>query len=373
MKRMLGLVGAAMLWSTLATAEPKTADEWYKEGENQYNLGDFDKAAEAFKQGFALETTDSKKPAFLYNVAQAYRQANKCKDAVFFYKRFLSLKDGGMGKPLSEDKRKEIDGLIAELDACARNQEALAKKPPDSTMNPNNPTGTGTTGTGTTGTTGTGTTGTGTTGTKPGDNKVANAGDNGDEDEEGNQVHKRVTGVPKTISARFEFGGSVIGMGDLTVPAQPALTLIAGYPIRVNDKLHVDAGAAVAFRPIPYQNEITNGKGTASLTQLLADVGVGYTLVPKVSVRGDLGLGVMWLGGINDPGSPFTMGGAPTSGALGMFSLRAAVSGDYEVTPNIVVTATPFAFSYSPAKTGLRSDIKAITAIDFMLGVGYRM
>src|SRR5215471_7643623 len=140
MKRMLGLLSATLLWSTLAAADPKTADEWYKEGENQYNLGDFDKAAEAFKQGFALETTDSKKPAFLYNVAQAYRQANKCKDAVFFYRRFLSLKDSGMGKPLSEDKRKEIDGLISELDACARNQEAIAKKPPDATMNPNNAT-----------------------------------------------------------------------------------------------------------------------------------------------------------------------------------------------------------------------------------------
>ena len=40
-------------------AEPKTADEWYKEGENQYILGEYDKAAEAFKQGFGLETTDS--------------------------------------------------------------------------------------------------------------------------------------------------------------------------------------------------------------------------------------------------------------------------------------------------------------------------
>ena len=36
-------------------------DDWYKEGETQYNLGNFDKAADAFKQGFALETVESKK------------------------------------------------------------------------------------------------------------------------------------------------------------------------------------------------------------------------------------------------------------------------------------------------------------------------
>ena len=35
---------------------------------------------------------ESKKPAYLYNVAQAYRQGGKCKDAAFFYKRYLSLK-----------------------------------------------------------------------------------------------------------------------------------------------------------------------------------------------------------------------------------------------------------------------------------------
>jgi len=51
---------AVLLMPALAWAEPKTADEWYKEGSNQYNLGNFDKAVEAFKQGFALEPDDSK-------------------------------------------------------------------------------------------------------------------------------------------------------------------------------------------------------------------------------------------------------------------------------------------------------------------------
>ena len=112
----------------------KTADDWYKEGETQYNLGNFDKAAEAFKQGFALETDESKKPAYLYNVAQAYRQGNKCKDAAFFYKRYLSLKDQDTVKPLKPEKRAEIEQRITELEECAKNQDAIAKKPPDNTL-----------------------------------------------------------------------------------------------------------------------------------------------------------------------------------------------------------------------------------------------
>jgi hypothetical protein len=72
-------------------------------------------------------------------------------------------------------------------------------------------------------------------------------------------------------------------------------------------------------------------------------------------------------------GSPFTENGAGTSGPLTMFAMRIAASADYEITPNIIATATPFAFSLSPAKAGLRDDIGAILRFDFMVGVGYRM
>src|SRR3569833_2488392 len=165
--RSVGLC-AAMLLPAIAMAEPKTADDWYSEGETQYNLGNFDKVADAFKQGYALESVVNMKLVYLYNVAQAYRQARKCKDASFFYKRYLSLKDQDTAKPLSPDKRKEIEGWIAEHAECEKSQTAIANKRPDSTISPNtNPTGD--TGTHTTGTTGTGTgTGTGTTGTGTG-------------------------------------------------------------------------------------------------------------------------------------------------------------------------------------------------------------
>lgn len=361
MKRLLGIVGVSLLWSALAAAEPKTADEWYKEGENQYNLGDFDKAAEAFKQGFALETTDSKKPAFLYNIAQAYRQGNKCKDAVFFYKRFLSLKDNGMGKPLADDKRKEIDSLITELDACAKNQEALAAKPPDSTMKPSGETGNGqTTPTNTTGNT---------TNGKP---NVATAGnDNGDEDDD--SIRKSTTAEPKLLSARGELGVSKVGAGGLDVPLQPEFLIYGGYPIPVNAKLHADAGLAFGIKPMPYTNSITMAKETGSMTQIFAAAGASYIVAPKISARGELGLGMLFFGGIQDMGNPFTEGGQGTTGTLAMFAVRAAISGDYELTKNISATLTPFAFTYSPAKSGLRNDISAITSFDFLLGVGYRM
>jgi hypothetical protein len=111
----------------------------------------------------------------------------------------------------------------------------------------------------------------------------------------------------------------------------------------------------------------------ASLVGVMANFGAAYEVAPKISLRGDVGLGLTMLGGIQEMGSPFTEGGAGTTGTLTMFGFRVAASGEYGVSPNLSVVATPLAFSLSPAKSGLRSDISSITRIDFMVGLGYKM
>jgi hypothetical protein len=396
------LVFAALLVPALALAQPKTADDWYKEGETQYNLGNFDRAAEAFKQGFALETNDSKKPAYLYNVAQAYRQGNKCRDAAFFYKRYLSLKDQDTVKPLKPEKRAEIDQRITELEECARTQDLIAKKPPDSTM-PLEPaggkTGTGTTKTGTgTTTTGTGTTtgtpavtgtgtttgsttGTGTT-TATGTGAATGTGptvaegegeDEGEEEGEEGESDSVTTSYdlkPRTINARFVGGLGKVSIGDLATGMKPSFALTGGYPVLTQGPLSVDVGASLNFTPMPYKNNMTGDTQNATLTTVVANAAATYTVAPKIAVRGDLGLGALLFGGL-EMGNPFTENGSGTSGSLGMFAVRVGASADYAITPNVVATVTPISFAYSPAKAGLAAS--SILQIDIMLGVGYRM
>ena len=360
---------AVLLLPALAWAEPKSADDWYKEGANQYNLGNFDKAVEAFKQGFALEPDDSKKPIYLYNVAQSYRLANDCKNALFFYRRFLSLKANDPSKPIPPKTRKEIEDRIPELEACVQQQSSISKKPPNNNLPPNgngNADGEGDK-------------------TPPdgGDHKdthkdphktVAKGGGDGEGDEDdGGSVTKpaRFT-APHVISARLTGGGTKVNTGSIEVPVQATFALVGGYPIAINNKLTIDAGAAFTFTPVPYTigpASMTRSE-TAQLIGLMADAGLTYEVVPKLGLRADVGVGALFFANVSE--SPFT-GGAPTSGALTMFHFRGAVSADYAVTPNIIITATPFAFSYSPPKTGLVMDISAITSIDFMVGIGFRM
>jgi len=356
MKRITSLLFALLLAPALASAQPKTPEEWYKEGETQYNLGNFTDAIEAFKKAFSLETVDSKKSAYLYNIAQSYRYAKDCSNAQFFYKRFLALRDTDKDKPLDPKKRAEIEARIKELEDCARQQEAIKNKPPDTLKpdDPSDPRGGGKPD----------------TGTKGPDVAAKPDGDGDGDGEDGDdlKVQKPAEQPPRVLSVRLVGGGAKISAGDLDVPIQATGALIGGYPIPL-DKLIIEVGAGFSFTPVPYEGAMMASK-SAQLIGLVANAGATYLVTPKFGLRGDVGVGVQWFNGVSE--SPFT-NNAPTSGALPMFHVRVGVSAEYAITPNFIATAVPIAFSYSPPADGLREDIKSISALDFMVGLGYRM
>ncbi len=367
------------------------AKHYYAEGRKNYDLGNFTKAVENFKKAYE-ELPDG---AFLFNIAQAYRQLDDCKNALFFYKRFMSVK-----KDAPEATRKEVEGHIKSLEECVKNQETIRNRPPDGTEPPDGGgTGTGGTGTGGTGTGGTGTGGTGTgtggtgtggtgtgtggtgtgatgTGTGTGDGRVADGGDNGNGDgdgdgdgDDGGEVVE-TTGQPKLLAAHANFGAAKVGAGSLEVPVQVAFAITAGYPIAISDKLVIDAGAGFGFTPVPWSSGAVDG--SASMTNVFANVGATFGVAPKISVRGDLGAGLLFLGGLA-MGNPFTEGGAATTGALSMPLVRFGLSGEYAISKNLAAALTPIAFSFSPSKDGMKEEISSLTRIEFTLGLGYRM
>lgn len=335
----------------LAIADPRSADEWYKEGETQYNLGNFDKAAEAFKQGYAVENAESKKAAYLYNVAQAYRQGKRCKDAAFFYKRYLSLKDQDTVKPLRPERRTEIEGWIVELQECEKNQTSIAARPPDATLQPE------------------GTDGKFRLGSSTKDVVAGAAGGRTGSDD--GSLRTEGSTDADVLSVRVAGGGSKVSVGSRHVPIQTTVSMFAGYPIALTDELQMDVGVAATLTPLPYA--IADASKTALLSSVLGDVGFTYGFGSTWGLRADLGLGALIFSNMGEIGNPFTVGMAPTTGALTMFAVRAALAADFAITPNLIATLTPIAFSYSPAKSGLAEDIKSIQRLDFTLGIGYRM
>lgn len=346
---------SASLWILLSLtaitgADPRSAEEWYKEGETQYNLGNFDRAAEAFKQGYAVETAESKKAAYLYNVAQAYRQGKRCKDAAFFYKRYLSLKEQDTVKPLRAERRTEIEGWITELQECEKAQALIAAKPPDATLLPE---------------------GTDSTKARSSGSSRSSTGENAEGTNEESGAWGQDSPSPSLLSVRAAGGGSKIHIGSRDVPIQATLAMFAGYPIMLTDHLVLDLGVAATLTPLPYA--IGDASKTALLTSALGDVGLTYEFGSTLAVRADLGIGALIFSNMGELGNPFTVNMAPTTGALTMLAGRGALSVDLAITPSLIVTLTPLAYSYSPPKAGLLDEIKSIQRFDLTLGIGYRM
>lgn len=384
----LAFVFSAALCATLAPKlahadDPTTAEGWYQEGSNQYDQGNFDKAIDAFKKGAELEPDPTKKSAYLYNVGQAYGQRRgpgDCSKAIFFYKRYLDLRDQPGAKPLTPEKRKAAEDKIAELQACAKS-DGGSPGPTNPTNPKQNPTGptTGPTNPKQNPTVVTPPAGGNTTKPKdpnvatkpgPGDGKGDGDGDgDGDGGEEGG-LHRRMTGEgPTLLSARLEGGVSKVQTGNIPTPVHAGFALIGGYPLKLPvDKLSLEVGAAITYTPLLYQ---TSGMSkTGSLTGVMANAGASYEIVPKLSGRFDLGVGALVMAGVSN--SVYTMD-QPTTGALAMFTVRAGLSVDYAITNNILATVAPIAVEFSPAKAGLSDQIDHITRFDFMVGVGYRM
>ena len=110
MKRLVLL--AILAGGARAHAGPD-AKAVYAEGEKLYAAGRYLDAAEKFRAAYELDPD----PAYLFNVAQAYRFGEDCAKSADYYHRFLAK----VPSPPSVEK---VRGWADEQDACAKRQAA---------------------------------------------------------------------------------------------------------------------------------------------------------------------------------------------------------------------------------------------------------
>ncbi len=104
---------ACLLLAKQADAQDKKqqARELFEQGLSHYNLAEYDKAIDEFKQSYAL----SRVPLLLFNIGQAYRLKGDCVQAMRFYKNYLR------DSPRPANK--------AELEAVSQCEKTLAERP----------------------------------------------------------------------------------------------------------------------------------------------------------------------------------------------------------------------------------------------------
>jgi tetratricopeptide (TPR) repeat protein len=93
------------------------ARELYQKGLTHYDLAEYDRAIEEFKQAYEL----SERPELLFNLAQTYRAKRETAQALHFYRTYLKLKPDA-------PNRAEVETRIAEL------VRAGTEKPPPPTV-----------------------------------------------------------------------------------------------------------------------------------------------------------------------------------------------------------------------------------------------
>ena len=118
----LSLVVAALVAFAATPAQAQDAEkarQLFQQGSKYYDLGQFDKAIEAWQQGYDQKPD----PGFLYNIAQAYRQKQDAAKAIFFYKGYLR------NSPKAHN-RAEVEQKIAALQKQAGDTGTQTTPPP---------------------------------------------------------------------------------------------------------------------------------------------------------------------------------------------------------------------------------------------------
>src|SRR5262249_35114559 len=114
------VVAVTILSSAAARAENKAAARAaFAEGTKYYDLNRFEAALKAFERAY----WNYEEPAFLFNIAQCYRQLDRKADAVKFYRSYLR-------KLPTAPNRVEVERIIVALDAALEKERAAAPANP---------------------------------------------------------------------------------------------------------------------------------------------------------------------------------------------------------------------------------------------------
>src|SRR3954462_5332647 len=130
----LAVLTTVLLCAATARAQDKPVDpkvaakEHYTRGTSFYDLGRYDEAIKEFEAAYQLKND----PAFLYNLAQSYRQAGNHEQAVHFYKTYLRYVPKPANRADIEEKIKTEEQLAAQKGG------GTTTPPPNTTTTPPN-------------------------------------------------------------------------------------------------------------------------------------------------------------------------------------------------------------------------------------------
>ncbi len=347
--------------ASVTTAHAQSGDKdkalsVYRKGRIQYDLGRWEKAIALFEEAYGIFPD----AAYLFNIAQSYRQSDDCKQAAFFYKRFLSISPGA-------PNRREVEGYIQDLDEACRLRGGSNLTQPDTTNDPVNKTGPD-------------------VGNpdkqNPDPNKPNNTAVTSD------PVSGTQSGVisddappesdkadgPSLLVVHFQIGPSKLALNDavnenntpqITSQLRTKMALGLGYPIQAGPLL-LDVGILTSFVTIVTSNDDID---PILFSTALANVGARYPVADKIMIHGTFGVGPMFVSGLSNPNNPLSRRDKP-SAALTVFAARVALGGEYALTDSI---GASMMISLQSAQTHENLIVDNLNSAQALFGVRYSL
>jgi tetratricopeptide (TPR) repeat protein len=128
-RRLLNALLLCGLLTQVAVAAPgpadKTARELFQKAEMSFNLGHFTEALDDYQSAYQAKPL----PAFLFNIAQCYRNLKNYERAQFFFRRYLALDPHTANRRLVEDLINEMTHLAQRADQPPSAPPTLAAAP----------------------------------------------------------------------------------------------------------------------------------------------------------------------------------------------------------------------------------------------------
>lgn len=170
------------------------------------------------------------------------------------------------------------------------------------------------------------------------------------------------------VTALASVGVSSFAIGDLDLGREPVFAAEAGWIIEhgINE---IEVGGVLAATAFQWNN----GSSTklTRLYSMLANATVTRPIASKLRVRGQLGLGLLLMTGLDEAGHPLLKPGIASVGTIRLPKIRIALGVDYLVTPRISLVLAPLIYWYSPRLDEFIGSVDNVSGIQSTLGVGY--
>lgn len=340
--------GFLVALATLCITSSAQASKWpdaksaHEAGRAAYDAKRYKEAAEAFRATYDYD----QEPALLVSVAESYKRAGDCGQALTYYERFLEAVPAG-----------EQHATIAARVAALRPQCPAALPSPASTRPAEAEPG------------GEARLGAPQATTAP---QAPPAAPMAETKQPTRPVDTAPAGTPHDWQIGLEAGVSNARWGPVSTGAQPSVRITAdrtwwigalGVGVSVGGQWGRLSYGSATFAPEPYEE-------TATTLEAAASAQLKLQVVEWLAIRLDVGGGLSWVSGFkawNELGA----NGAGTAGGVTLGSARVGLGADIPLTGGLGLRVTALALSFSPAPTVAREGISQVLTLGGALGLTY--